>query len=256
MLENMSKPNFDKIREINSNGKETLEKYFGKKYIVEKKREMAKGTLSDNGDKFKIFTIQRDKAPIYKAINSESDLNTIKKNILDEYKKMVDLFLDLFDRVEEQLDDNSIHSLEIISNTLENRQRKLNSTLNKFIINETWDISKIQKEFSLTLQKSLQDILESTIPSISNGAKTNSIYDEVIQFINDFLIYLGIYTTEYKVGDKCDDNIENLNIQVSKNSEIKDKSFQDTISSVESLAYLFEDDFPVLEATVTVWKVS
>jgi hypothetical protein len=53
-----------------------------------------------------------------------------------------------------------------------------------------------------------------------------------------------------------DDDLVSINPTVSQDGEIKDKNYQNKIKSVESLAYLFEDNIVVLEANIVVWRIS
>ena len=105
--------------------------------------------------------------------------------------------------------------------------------------------------------KLLKDILESTSTSISNGLKQNNVYENIIKILNSFYSHLGIYTKEYKANDEYDDNdLDNIKPTVSQDDEIKDKNYHNKIKSVESLAYLFDEDVVILEANITVWRIS
>ena len=236
----------------------SLENGFGQVYIESKRK------LSDDKIQLEniqdldsnIFKLEQKNEPIYKNINSSDDLFKIKEKIKNEYKNTLDNFYELFDKVEEQLDDSVVESLEIIGKTLANRIKKLDSSFKKFKIEDSWDIKKIQDEFAKILQKQLNDILESTMPSISTGIKTNSVYEKVLVILNTLYSSLGIYTKEFFIGDDISNMTSYItNIQM-PNDEIKDISFKDKISYVESPAYLFEPEYIVLEAKVSVWRVS
>lgn len=254
----ISKPDIGILHSLVTKIKTTLEDGFGQIYI-EHKREISNNEVqSDNIQTLdlNIFKLEQKNEPIYKKINSADELINIKEEIKSEYKSTLDSFWALFDKVEDQLDDSVVESLEIIGKTLQNRDKKLDSSFKKFKIEDSWGIDKIQDEFVKVLLKQLKDILESTMPSINTGIKTNNVYEKVVVILNTFYSSLGIYTKEFAIGD----DIGNLtsyieNIQM-PNDEVKDISFKDKISYVESPAYLFEPEFIILEAKVSVWRVS
>lgn len=259
MSNDLNKPDFSQVNKISAIGKNVLEQYFGKKYIEVKTKTPENRKNTNNSESFECYTIVKKEKPIYKKINSIDGLDKLKQEIMASYEEnIIDYFWDLFDKVEDQIDDSTIKSLEILGKTFENRKKKMGSAFKKLKPEPLWDIDRIQKEFSYLLKNVLEDILNSTLDSISNGIKNSqfSVYDNVLNIVNNFLSKLGIYTKEYKVGDKCDNELDNLNIRPSDDKEIKSKDYQDIISSVDSLAYLFEEDFPVREASVAVWRVS
>lgn len=218
---------------------------------------ITKGILSKK-DNFKDSEIINKNPAIYTKINSVIELSEQKKNILDQYKVLIDKYYDLFEKVENELDDNTIDSLEIIGKLLENRQKRMDSAFRRFVPDDSWDVLKIQEEFSHVLVKVLKDILESTSISISNGLKQSNVYKDIIKILNSFYTDLGIYTKEYKVGEVIDDDDwDNINNVTSQDDEIKDdKNYQNKIKSVESLAYLFDEDVVILEASISIWRIS
>ncbi len=258
----IKKPDFEKIMNAAMALKESLQKYFGKEYL-EKIEPNSKNDLSEANKSLNldIFRIDKNKDPLYKAINSSEDLNNAKKNILEEYaNNVVNDYWEYFDKVYDDLDENSRKSLEIIGKTFQKKQKKIESSLKKFILDDGWDIEKIQKEFSSLLQNILRDLLDSTIDPINNGMKSSglNVYEKTASILNNFLHDLGVYTKEYKAGEEySDEELEQyLSPRISEDSEIKDKSYQNKIESVDSLAYLFEDDVVIREANIVVWRIS
>ena len=257
-MDKITKPDINKFRSLIDDLKAVFENGFGQVYVEDKR------SVSNDKDKLEniqdlgssIFKLEQNNAPIYRKINSEDDLFRIKDEIKNEYKNAIENFYDLFEKVEDQLDASVVESLEIIGKTLDNRVRKLDSSFKKFKIEGSWDIKKIQDEFSKILLKQLADILESTMPSINIGIKTNSVYEKVVPILNDFYGSLGIYTKEFVMGDDISNITNYIEIIQMPNDEIKDISFKDKISYVESPAYLFESEFVILEAKVSVWRVS
>jgi len=257
-----SPPKFDRIREVADGLKATLKNDFGRVYVESIEIDETKSVNEEEltSTLLERFTIEKSGDPIYKRVNSEEDLQELKKEIMEFYSKsVVDDYWGFFDNAENQLDQDTAKSLEIIGKTLQNRQKKLDASLRKFQIDDSWGIDKIQKEFASVLQAVARDIVESTLPSIENGFRASglNVYEDTHRFVDQFLKFLGIYTKLYEAGYKIEDEeIHNFEIAVAENEEIKDKSFQNNIRSVESLAYLFEEDLPVMEAKITVWRVS
>lgn len=254
----IKKPNISALYSLIDSLKTVFENGFGQVYIESKRK------LSDDKEQLEniqdldsnIFKIEQKNEPIYKKINSADDLFQIKEEIKKEYKKTIDNFYDLLDKVEIQLNDNGVKSLEIIGRTLDNRARKLDSSFKKFKTEDSWGIEKTQVEFAKILLKQLKDILESIMPSINTGVQTNNVYERVAEILNTFYSSLGIYTKEFAINDDISDITSYIQIIQMPNAEIKDISFKDKISYVESPAYLFDTEFIILEAKVSVWRVS
>ena len=262
MNEDIKKPDLSRIKTSGALLKKCLEKWYRKIYIQEK-AEAPENDITNlsNNNNFSFFEIKKTKPPIYTSINSLSDLSECKKTVQDNYKKLIDEYGYLFEEVEDELNENTIESLEIISKLLDNRKKKMESAFNKFKPDDSWDTAKIQDEFSHVLVNILKDILEVTSISISNGLKQSRSkvyeYEHIIKILNRFYSDLGIYTKEYKVNEMyTDEDLVNINIIASQDDEIKDKSYQNKIKSVESLAYLFEDSIVVLEANIVGWRIS
>ena len=254
----IKKPNISALYSLIDSLKTVFENGFGQVYIESKRK------LSDDKEQLEniqdldsnIFKIEQKNEPIYKKINSPDDLFKIKEEIKNEYKNTLDNFYELFDKVEDQLDNSVIESLEIIGKTLANRIKKLDSSFKKFKTEDSWDIEKTQAEFAKVLLKQLKDILESIMPSINTGIQTNSVYEKVVVIFNTFYSSLGIYTKEFAINNDISDITSYIQIIQMPNAEIKDISFKDKISYVESPAYLFDTEFIILEAKVSVWRVS
>ncbi|RLA73607.1 MAG: hypothetical protein DRG78_22265 [Epsilonproteobacteria bacterium] len=257
-MEEIKKPDISIIHSLVIKLKTSLQNGFGQVYIESKinllnDEDQSRTTQALDSN---IFKLEQKNEPIYKKINSVDDLSKIKDEIKSEYKNTIDDFFNLFEKVEDQLDDSVEESLEIIGKTLQNRSKKLDSSFKKFKIEDSWDIEKLQDEFAKVLQKQLKDILESTMPSINIGLKTNSVYEKVVVILNTFYSSLGIYTKEFVKDDDISNKTNYIEIIQMPNDEIKDISFKDKISYVESPAYLFESEFIILEAKVSVWRVS
>ena len=177
----------------------------------------------------------------------------VKKEIKNEYNKFSEDFLDYFERVENKLNEKQIESFEIIEKTIKNRGKKLNRTIDKFKVEDSWNISRIEEEFYFKLQKNLKDIIDSLIPTISIGMRENSAYDGVLFLLNKFLSQLGIYTIDLKVSEICD--YELIEPQECDDCETEDNMKKDIIKEILSYPYLLNEEQIVLEGKVILWKV-
>ncbi len=255
-------PDFNLIKKSADSLKEVLKTFFGKVYL--EKKDIGNSNESQEIEtvfSLKIFTVDKEMETIYKTIDSVEELKKVKKEILEKYESIVvNSYWKLVDAVENELDDDSIKTLEIIGNNFAKKQKKIAVDLKKFIVDDSWNIDRIQKEFSYVLQKTLRDLLDSAIDPIANGMKNTgfSVYDETIIMLNNFLKELGVYTKEYHPGDKfTDDDLDQyLSPRTAEDSKTTDKSLQQKIRDVESVAYLFEKDVVIREANIVVWKVS
>jgi len=254
----INKPDIDVLHSLVSKIKTTLESGFGQVYIEDKKDSLSGEVQSENTNNldFTLFKLEQTNEPIYKKINSPDDLLKIKEEIKKEYQNTIDDFQDLLDKVEDQLELKVVESLEIIGKTLLNRKKKLDSSFNKFKIEDSWSIGEVQNEFGRLLVKQLKDILESIMPSVNIGIKTNNVFDKVLVILNSFYSFLGIYTKEFNIGDDISNMTSYIEIIQMQNDEIKNISFKDKVSYVGSLAYLFEEEVIIVEAEVSVWRVS
>ena len=254
----INKPDIDVLHSLVSKIKTTLESGFGQVYIEDKKDSLSGEVQSENTNNldFTLFKLEQTNEPIYKKINSPDDLLKIKEEIKKEYQNTIDDFQDLLDKVEDQLELKVVESLEIIGKTLLNRKKKLDSSFKKFKIEDSWSIGEVQNEFGRLLVKQLKDILESIMPSVNIGIKTNNVFDKVLVILNSFYSFLGIYTKEFNIGDDISNMTSYIEIIQMQNDEIKNISFKDKVSYVGSLAYLFEEEVIIVEAEVSVWRVS
>ena len=248
------RPEMSNIVSISLKLKDVLVKSYKKRYV-----EIKEIPVESIGDEqiydLGIFNIDQKEEPIYKGLSSESDLARVKSEILEYYKKdVIAEFSDLLEDVKNIVDENTLESLGMIRKTLVHRQKKMDSAFKKFKTDDLADVSSIKKEFAQVLEKATRDLMEATLISISNGVNTCQfdVYDDVIKILNGYFEYLGIYTKEYKVGDNSDDE----NVLISATELTTDATKKDKIKSINSLAYLFEDDRCVLEANVTAWRIS
>jgi len=244
---------FIEIEKLNIGFKKLLEEDFKLLYIEAKdiNEEDNKETLSSD---LTLFKIEKNRESIFKKITSVDKLDEVKKEIKSEYEKFSKDFLDYFARVENQLDEKQIKSFEIIEKTIKNRAKKLNGTIDKFKVEDSWNISKIKEEFYFKLQKNLKDIIDSLIPTISTGMRENSAYNGVLVSLNKFLSQLGIYTMDLDIGKKYT-NFDLLDPQECDDCETKDLEKQDIIKEILSYPYLLNEKQIVLEGKVILWKV-
>ena len=181
-------------------------------------------------------------------------MSEVKKEIKSEYEKFTDEFLDYFDRVENQLDAKQVESFEIIEKTIKNRAKKLNSSIDKFMIEDSWNTTKISEEFYFKVRKNLNDIINSLISTISIGMKENSAYDGILKSLNKFLSQLGIYTLELDTATKYE-NFDFLEPQECEDCETKDINKQDMIKEILSYPYILNKEQIIMEGKVILWKV-
>ena len=244
---------FIEIEKLNRDFKKFLEDDFKLIYIEAKniKENGNKESLSSDLSKFKI---EKNRESIFKKITSVDTLDEVKKEIKDKYNKFSEDFLEYFERVENQLDEKQRKSFEIIEKIIKNRAKKLNGTISKFEVEDSWNISKIKEEFYFKLQKNLKDILNSLLPTISTGMRENSAYDGILFLLNKFLSQLGIYTIDLDINKKYS-NFDFLDPQECDDCETKDLEKQDFIKEILSYPYLLNEEQIVLEGKVILWKV-
>jgi len=243
---------FREIYKLNIEFKKLLENAFKLVYI-EKKEPQQEDNNKETQNDLILFKIDKNRESIFKKIISVDALEEVKKEFKNEYKKFTDEFLDYFDRVEEQLNENQNESFEIIEKTIKHRGKKLNTTIDKFKVEDSWGVSKIEEEFYFKVQKNLKDIVESLIPTISTGMKENSAYDGIIKLLNQFLSKLGIYTKEFEINQKCDYDF--LTPQECDDCTTSDLSKKDVIKEILSYPYILDEDKIVIEGKVILWRV-
>lgn len=244
--------NFIEIEKLNIGFKKLLEDDFKLVYI-ENKKNKKEDNKEDFQNDLSIFKIEKNKESIFQKITSVDKLDEVKKEIKNEYEKFSAEFVGYFDRVEKDLDDKQIKSFEIIEKTIKNRGKKLNGTIDKFEIENSWSVSKIEEEFYFKLQKNLKDILDSLIPTISTGMRETSAYDGILSSLNKFLSQLGIYTMDLDINKKC--NYEFVEPQECDDCETTDINKKDIIKEVLSYPYILNEEQVVMEGKVILWKV-
>jgi hypothetical protein len=244
---------FIEINTLNIKFKKLLEDDYKLIYIEEKQIKQEDNSETSQND-LSLFKIEKNRESIFKQIVSADKLDEVKKEIKSEYDKFSDDFLDYFERVEDMLNEKHIKSFEIIEKTIKNRGKKLNGTINKFIVEDSWSVSKIEEEFYFKLQKNLKDIIDSLIPTISTGRKESSAYDGILTSLNRFLSQLGIYTMDLDTNKKYED-FDFLDPQECDDCETEDLNKQDMIKEILSYPYILSDELIVVEGKVILWKV-
>lgn len=244
--------NFRAIYDVNHNLKTILENVFEQVYIEQKKSVLEDKKREHQNDLF-LFKIKQNKSSIFSKINSADTLKEVKKKIKDCYSIFSEDFLDYFERVEDKLDEKNQKSFEIIEKTIKNRGKKLNATIDKFHIQDSWNTSKIQEEFYYKLQNNLKDIIDSLISPISTGMKENTAYESVITYLNTFLSELGIYTMTLKLDEKYETDF--LDPQACDDCDTTDKVKKETIKEIFSYPYLLNDKQIICEGKVFLWRI-
>ena len=241
------------IEKIASKLKECLENDFNMIYL-EIKGDSKENIQIDTQDNLSKFKIEKDKDPIFDKIISIDTLSEVKKDIKDEYDKFMNEFLDFFDRAEDQLNDKDTQSFEIIEKTIKNRAKKINSAIDKFIPEDSWNTAKIREEFYFKIGRNIKDIIESLISTISVGMKENSAYDGILKILNKFLSQLGVYTLDLDTNTKYE-NLEFLEPQECEDCQTKDINKKDTIKEILSYPYILDNERIIIEGKVILWKV-
>jgi len=245
---------FIEINTLNIKFKKLLEDDYKLIYIEEKQIKQEDNSETSQND-LSLFKIEKNRESIFKQIVSADKLDEVKKEIKSEYNKFSEEFVYYFDRVENMLNDKDKESFEIIEKTIKNRSKKLNRTIDKFVIEDSWNsVSKIEEEFYFKLQKNLKDIVESLIPTISTGMRENSAYDGILTSLNKFLSQLGIYTIDLDSNKKYED-FSLLDPQECDDCETEDLNKQDMIKEILSYPYVLSDELIVVEGKVILWKV-
>jgi len=243
---------FTEIDTLNIRLKNLLEEDFKLVYIESKhtkeddKEENLKNDISS-------FKIEKKKESIFLKISSVDKLDEVKKEIKSEYEKFSEEFLGYFDRIDDKLDEKNLESFEIIEKIIKNRGKKLNGTIDKFKVEDSWGVSKIREEFYFKLQKNLVDLVDSLVPTILTGAKENSAYDGILSSLNTFLSQLGIYTMDIDIDKEC--NYEFVSPQECDDCETEDMDKKDRIKEILSYPYLLNESQIVVEGKVILWKV-
>jgi len=245
--------NFIEIAELNIKFKKLLEDNFKLVYIKQKEPNRER-TNQNSQNNLSLFKIEKNRESIFKKITSIDKLDEVKKEIKSEYKKFSEEFLDYFDRVDNQLDNKQKKSFEIIDKTIKNRGKKLDATINKFRVEDSWSVSRIEEEFYFKLQKNLKDIIDNLLDTISTGLKENSAYEGILSYLNNFLSQLGIYTIDLDITKKYD-NLDLLDPQECDDCKTEDLEKQEMIKEILSYPYILNEEQIVLEGKVILWKV-
>jgi len=244
---------FQNIDKLNIKFKTLLENDF-KVIYIEQKESLKENNREEFKNDLSLFKIKKNKESIFKKISSIDTLNEVKQEIKSEYEKFTDDFLDYFERVDKQLDKKQVESFEIIEKIIKNRAKKLTSTIDKFKVEDSWSVSKLEEEFYFKLQKNLKDIVSSLVPTISTGMKENSAYNGILISLNDFLSQLGIYTMDLDVDKKYED-FHFLDPQECDDCETSDLNKQDIIKEILTYPYILDEERVVVEGKVILWKV-
>jgi len=246
--------NFDRLEKSKINLKHCLENCYQRVYI--EKVDIQEKEINKKIDN-SIYLISFKNNALVDKLSSVEDIKSIKNSYLEIYENFIHKYIDYFKRVENQLDDKNKHSLTIIYKTLQNRNKKFKSTLNKFEIEDNWKISDIKERlFDEVIAPFLKDILSNLLISISNGMKENTLYRDILNLLNRYLEEIGVYTKEIKEGEECDYDL--LEPEECDNCETDDKSKKDIIKEVISYPYLskFENnEYIVMSGKIYVWKV-
>ncbi len=250
---------FKKLENINRGLKTVLENEFGKKYLS---FDPAKTVSETSGtfDLLKYFSIDKTDASIKNKINSAEKLNTIKTTISVDFEKFSQDVIEYYQRVFESLDEQTGKSISIIAKTINGKKKRLTSALNRFVIQDNWDVAELASEFELSLVKFLKELISNVIQPISRGLQAtlgndeHIAYQDILKMFNVYLIKLGIYTTPYKEGHKLSgDDWHKLN--PIDTCETEDKALKDVIKTIHSYPYFIGDDTLVLEGDVILWRL-
>ena len=249
--------NYNNLYPIRDEGKKILSNYFH--YIfIERKESSNKNENKENevSNILEQLKIEPKTEAIYKKITSKDSLKSTSDLVRRYYDEFIDNFLDLYDRVEgnEGFEDVDDEAFSIIEKTLQNRKKKIDSSLKKFELQDT--ISKTQEEFFYLIQKHLEDIIKNLLNSILVGLKRNNLYEAILIDFNKFLSNFGIYTYNLEINKKLteEQQWELINPIECDDCETNDILKKDMIKSIEFYPYLMGDKL-VLGADVNLWKV-
>jgi len=249
---------FNIIYALNSKLKPLLVDYFQCNYF-EVRAKVETNNMQDDiseGGYLPLFQIPQSRESIFSKITSIDKLDEVKKEVSDLLETFKDDLIDYVMRVEKQLDENNLETFDILINLLKNREKKLNTKIRKFKIEDSWKVAKIQEEFLSAIYKNLADIIYSFIRPIEVGLKENSSYEEVLKLLNRFISDLGIYTKDFQAGDKLSDKDDGfVEYQECGNCDTTDSTKKDVIKQVLSYPYLINKDDVILSGKIFVWRV-
>lgn len=245
----------DKLDDLNANFKPLLEDKFGKKYVSD--IVIDKSSDGDSVQSYlSYFAIKRNDVVIKDQITSQENLTNVKNIIITDYEKFTQDCIDYYGRVHDCLDDKMAKSLGIIIKTFKSRMKKLKNALDRFTVQDSWNIATLGLEFEQVLVRFLKDLIENTIRPISTGLSEHQIYQDILIIFNTYLARLGVSTCDYKAGHKvCDDDWNYLRPVPVDDSETPDSALKNMIKTVYSYPYVIGDSVVVLEGEVVLWKV-
>jgi hypothetical protein len=246
--------NFDKIVSLNKKFDEVLTKDFGHFRpitIVPKDSESG-----EDVNYLTLFMIEKGEKSLFGKPTSHDDFKSQKEKFLDEIDSFVEKFNDFFDRIEKQLSETEIDSLEIISKTIENRKRKLSSAVKKFKIDENWNLQKLSDEYLIAIEKNFSTFISEVVRVLESGIDKKPSYQQVLQIFNSFLKNIGIFTLELEVGEKLDDEKYDF-IQPEECDECNttDKNLAHVIKNVISFPYMVSENRAVANGKVNMWRI-
>ena len=251
--------NFERIYSLNESLKTCLENDYGLIYITQRIHNQGDEVFnnSDEDNYLELFFIPKKEPFIIEKITSIDGLKEVQKEIKKYYNDFLKNFGNYFEQVESQLDEKTNESFEIIYKIIQNRKKKLFSKLDKFEIEDDWNIQRTKKEFLFHIQKNLKDIIKSIIDPILSGIKENSAYDGIIEIFNNFLSSLGIYTKTLQVGYKLkDEDFYLINpIESEDDVETTDLNKKDVIKEIIHYPYLINEQDVILEGEIILWRI-
>ena len=250
----------DSILELNSKFKPFLEKEFKEVYIEDFNHAKEDGVhINDNNIFLENSIIEKKEESIINRIDSIASIKEINEKILLNYDNFIKNYREYISRVEDKIDDRTKESFLIILKSLQNRQKKLNTTLKRFKIKDNWNIYKTKEEFYFKFQSSFSDIIKTTLVPIENGLKENSSYKEILNMFNDFLSTLNIYTFHSIKEEEIpkDDEEYLFEPQACSDCETEDIEKRNKIKEILSYPYVIDINSEtkiILEGRVIYWR--
>ena len=248
---------FDDMYKLNVGFKKLLQEDYNVVYF-EKRAEIT-GTEIDNKEtenQFShLFQVPQKDDSIFSTINSPDDLEQVKSKISLFYDQFIDDFDTYFERIEDRLDEKNLESFEIIFKTLKNRKKRLDSSLKKFKIVDSWNITRIKEELQFALQKNFKDIIDSLVRSISTGLYESSAYEDILKQLNLFLSKIGIYTYNLNIGQKLTEKDWNfVEPEEGENCDTSNIELRDVIKEITTYPYIIKDGLVISEGKIILWR--
>ncbi|EJF07581.1 hypothetical protein ThvES_00002930 [Thiovulum sp. ES] len=246
--------NFDKIVSLNKKFDEILTKDFGHFRpiaIVQKDSESDKDV-----NYLTLFMIEKGEKSLFGKPTSHDDFESQKKKFLDEVDSFAEKFDDFLDRVEKQLSESEIESLEIIGKTIDNRTRKLISAVKKFKIDENWNLQKLSDEYLIAIDKNFSSFISEVVRVLESGIDEKPFYQQVLQIFNSFLKNIGIFTLELKAGEKLDDKkYDFIQPEECDKCNTTDRNLAHVIKNVISFPYMVAENRAIADGKVNMWRI-